>query len=69
MVQPGQRLRVHHARAGADIFVHKSGLGATADALRAGQLVEFGVSQGARGVQAEQVVVLETDEGPRTEDE
>jgi len=55
--------------AGADIFVHKSGLGATADALRAGQLVEFGVSQGARGVQAEQVVVLETDEGAKTKDE
>jgi len=55
--------------AGADIFVHKSGLGAAADALRAGQLVEFGVSQGVRGMQAEQVVVLEIDEGPRTEDE
>ena len=55
--------------AGADIFVHKAGLGVMADALRAGQLVEFGVSQGARGVQAEQVAVLEVDEGPRTEDE
>ena len=55
--------------AGADVFVHKSGLGATTDSLRAGQLVEFAVTQGARGVQAEQVVVLETDEGPRTEDE
>jgi len=55
--------------AGADVFVHKSGLGATADSLRAGQLVEFGVSQGARGMQAEQVVVLEVDEGPRTKDE
>jgi len=54
---------------GADIFVHKSGLGAAADALRAGQLVEFGVSQGVRGMQAEQVVVLEIDEGPRTADE
>jgi cold shock protein len=55
--------------AGADVFVHKSGLGAMADALRAGQLVEFGVSQGARGMQAEQVVVLETDEAPKTKDE
>ena len=54
---------------GADVFVHKSGLGATPDVLRAGQLVEFGVSQGARGMQAEQVVVLEMDEGPRTEGE
>jgi len=55
--------------AGADIFVHKSGLGATADSLRAGQLVEFAVSQGVRGMQAEQVVVLEIDEGPKTKDE
>jgi cold shock protein len=54
---------------GTDVFVHKSGLGAMADSLRAGQLVEFGVSQGARGVQAEQVVVLEIDEGPKTKDE
>ena len=54
---------------GADVFVHKSGLGVSADALRAGQLVEFGVSQGVRGVQAEQVVVLEVDEGPRSVDE
>lgn len=51
---------------GADVFVHKSGLDATTDALRAGQLVEFGVSQGARGMQAEQVAVLETDEGAKT---
>ena len=54
---------------GPDVFVHKSGLGATQDALRAGQLVEFGVSQGVRGMQAEQVVVLETDEGQQTKDE
>jgi cold shock protein len=55
--------------AGADVFIHKSGLGASADALRAGQLVEFGMSQGVRGMEAEQVVVLETDEGPRTNDQ
>jgi cold shock CspA family protein len=54
---------------GADVFVHKSVLGATTDALRAGQLVEFGISQGVRGMQAEQVVALEVDEGPRTKDE
>ena len=35
--------------AGPDIFIHESGLGATADALRVGQLVEFGVSLGGRG--------------------
>jgi len=51
--------------AGAEVFVHKSGLDTAADALRAGQLVEFGVSQGARGTQAEQVAVLEMDEGPK----
>jgi len=55
--------------AGADVFVHKSGLDATVETLRAGLLVEFGVSQGARGTQAEQVVALETDEGPKTKDE
>jgi CspA family cold shock protein len=54
---------------GTDVFVHKSGLGAPADSLRAGQLVEFRVSQGMRGVQAEQVVVLEMDQGPKTKDE
>ena len=55
--------------AGPDVFVHKSGLGAATDSLRAGQLVEFAVTQGARGVQAERVVVLEVDERPGTEDE
>jgi CspA family cold shock protein len=54
---------------GAEVFVHKSGLGTTVESLRAGQLVEFGVSQGARGMQAEQVVVLEMDEGLQTKDE
>jgi cold shock protein len=54
---------------GADVFVHKSGLETTAETLRAGQLVEFGVSQGERGMQAEQVVVLEMDEEPKTKDE
>lgn len=54
---------------GADVFVHKSALVGEATSLRAGQLVEFGLSHGKRGVQAEQVAVLETDEGPRTKDE
>ncbi len=68
MVQPGQRLRVHHARSrGLTFSSTNRDLGATQDALRAGQLVEFGVSQGVRGMQAEQVVVLETDEGPTDE--
>ncbi len=54
---------------GPDVFVHKSGLDTATETLRVGQLVEFGVSQGARGMQAEQVVVLEVDEGPKTKDE
>jgi CspA family cold shock protein len=50
---------------GADVFVHKSGLAGEPAALRVGQLVEFSVSHAARGAQAEQVVVLETEETPR----
>ena len=55
--------------AGAEVFFHKSALAPETVSLRAGQLVEFGMSQSARGVQAEQLVVLEMDEGPTTEDE
>ncbi len=44
---------------GAELFVHKSGLAQESEALRAGQLVEYRVSTGRRGVQAEDVVVLE----------
>ncbi len=44
---------------GAETFVHKSALGSETVSLRAGQLVEYGVSHGPRGAQAEQVVVLE----------
>ncbi len=51
--------------AGADVFVHKSGLAGDVPSLRAGQLVEFSVSHTARGAQAEQVVVLETSETPQ----
>ena len=47
---------------GADIFVHKSALTPETASLRVGQLVEFGISHGTRGVQAEQVAVLESDE-------
>ncbi len=50
--------------AGADVFVHKSGLAGGVASLRAGQLVEFSVSHTPRGAQAEQVVVLETGETP-----
>ncbi len=49
---------------GADIFVHKSGLGAEPATLRAGQLVEFSVSHAARGTQAEQIVTLEVEDAP-----
>ncbi len=47
---------------GTEIFVHKSGLAAGQAPLRAGQLVQFGVSAGERGVQAEAVTVLEAAE-------
>jgi CspA family cold shock protein len=43
---------------GADVFVHKSALAGGTPSLRAGQLVEFGLSHGKRGAQAEQVTVL-----------
>lgn len=55
--------------AGPEVFVHKSALADEALSLRAGQLVEFGVSHGPRGIEAERVVVLEGDEGTKTKDE
>jgi CspA family cold shock protein len=53
---------------GPDLFVHKSALDPDQPALRAGQLIEFSRTTGERGVQAEQVVVLE-EEGGRMKDE
>jgi CspA family cold shock protein len=50
--------------AGPDIFVHKTGLADETVSLRAGQLVEFNVSHGARGAQAERLVVLEAEAAP-----
>lgn len=44
---------------GPDLFVHKAGLDPSQPPLRAGQLVEFTRVATERGVQAEQVVVLE----------
>jgi cold shock CspA family protein len=43
---------------GQDVFLHKSALG-DGQALVAGQLVEFAVTQGSRGVQAASVDVLD----------
>ncbi len=43
---------------GEEIFVHKSGLSADTPTLRAGQLVEFAVTQTARGTQATCVVAF-----------
>ena len=43
---------------GAEIFVHKSGLPPDQLSLRAGQLVEFSLTHGPRGVQAGDVEVL-----------
>lgn len=55
--------------AGPEVFVHKSALADEALSLCAGQLVEFGVSHGPRGIQAERVVMLEGDERPQTRDD
>ncbi len=44
---------------GAEVFLHKSGLAADQPFPRAGQLMEFALSHGARGVQAEDAVILE----------
>jgi cold shock protein len=49
---------------GPEVFVHKAGLAAGGSLPRAGQLVEFALRTGARGAQAEEVVVLEVKEGP-----
>ena len=49
---------------GPDLFVHKSGLAAGQPLPRAGQLVEFEVSERRRGIQAEAVVILETPDAP-----
>ena len=46
---------------GPEVFVHKAGLAAGQALPRAGQLVEFEPRNGARGVQAEEVVVLDVD--------
>jgi CspA family cold shock protein len=48
---------------GPEVFVHKAGLAAGQALPRAGQLVEFTPRSGARGTQAEEVVVLELKEG------
>jgi cold shock protein len=47
---------------GPDLFVHKSALDPAGPALRAGQLVEFRRTTTERGVQAEEVAVLEAEE-------
>ena len=44
---------------GPEVFVHKSGLAEGQPLPRAGQLVEFDLSHGPRGAQAEQVMLLE----------
>jgi CspA family cold shock protein len=46
---------------GAELFFHKSALGETTT-LRTGQLVEFAVTSGTRGVQASDVLPLAIDE-------
>ena len=46
---------------GPDLFVHKSALDPDHPALRVGQLVEFSRTTTERGVQADDVMVLEED--------
>lgn len=48
---------------GAEVFLHRSGLAADQPLPRAGQLVEFTLGHGARGVQAEDAVILEPSTG------
>ena len=43
---------------GPEVFVHKSGLAAEQPSLRVGQLVEFELAHGPRGIQAVALVVL-----------
>ena len=45
--------------AGPEVFLHKSGLATGQPLPRVGQLVEFTLSRGTRGVQAEDTVILE----------
>ena len=44
---------------GPEVFLHRSGLAEGQPLPRAGQLVEFDLGRGPRGVQAEAAVVLE----------
>ncbi len=44
---------------GPEVFLHRSGLAQGQPLPRAGQLVEFTLSRGARGIQAEDTVILE----------
>jgi cold shock protein len=48
---------------GADVFMHKSVLG-EGQGPCAGQLVEFALTEGPRGIQAEGVEILSVTEGP-----
>lgn len=45
---------------GSEVFLHKSGLAEAQPLPRAGQLVEFALGHGPRGVQAEQATILES---------
>ncbi len=49
---------------GSDLFLHQSGMAEGQPLPRAGQLVEFARTTGARGVQAVEVMVLEGDSSP-----
>ncbi len=55
---------------GPEVFVHKSGLASEQPSLRVGQLVEFELAHGPRGIQAVALVALApVDAGPADEPE
>ena len=59
MVQQRQRLRVHRARRGSDVFVHYSAIqGDGFRSLEEGQAVEFEIVDGPKGPQAGNVTKI-----------
>ncbi|EFD67757.1 cold-shock DNA-binding domain-containing protein [Streptomyces lividans TK24] len=56
MVQRGEGVRLHRGRRGADVFVHYSAIQMDGyRTLEEGQRVEFEISQGQKGPQADMV--------------
>jgi CspA family cold shock protein len=53
---------------GDEVFVHKSGLAAGQVLPRTGQLVQFSLAAGPRGVQAQDVTILEIPDATTVDD-